>query len=144
MSELKIREMGQDEDFASWFDELLRQEDEQSGDGGIHVEDRYLVLSNEIGDWVGGLRFALRGGVAHLLEVVVTPEERHQGHAHRLLAAFEERAAENGAHLAEFWTDDVRSEALLAALGWNVVLRRTRYIAGRDWTLMEKALVPTE
>lgn len=144
MSELKIREMGQDEDFASWFDELLRQEDEQSGDGGIHVEDRYLVLSNEIGDWVGGLRFTLRGGVAHLVEVVVTPDERHQGHAHRLLAAFEERAAESGAHLAEFWTDDVRSEALLAALGWQIVLRRPRYIAGRDWTLMEKSLIASE
>lgn len=144
MSELKIREMGQDEDFASWFDELLRQEDEQSGDGGVHVEDRYLVLSNEIGDWVGGLRFTLRGGVAHLVEVVVTPDERHQGHAHRLLAAFEERAAESGAHLAEFWTDDVRSEALLAALGWQIVLRRPRYIAGRDWTLMEKSLIASE
>ena len=52
--------------------------------------------------------------MAHLVDVVVLPQERHKGHAHRLLAAFEERAAEaGGSHLAEFWTDDQRSEGLL-------------------------------
>jgi GNAT superfamily N-acetyltransferase len=98
------------------------------------------VLSNEIGDWIGGLRFSLRGGVANVLDVAVVPAERHQGHAHRLLAAFETHANEAGAHLAEFWTDDLESEGLLGALGWQVLLRRRGYIGGRTWVLMEKGL----
>lgn len=139
MSEPKIREMEQDEDFSAWFSDLLQQEEDRTG-AGAQLEERYLVLSNEIGDWVGGLRFQLRGGVAHLVDVIVTPEERHQGYAHRLVAAFEERAQEAGAHLIEFWTDDTRSEGLLIALGWRCVMRREGYIGGRTWWLMEKVL----
>jgi GNAT superfamily N-acetyltransferase len=141
MSELTIREMGQDEEFSAWFGELLEIEAERSG-SGIVPEDHYLVLSNEIGDWIGGLRYNLRGGVAHLVDVAVAPEHRHHGYAHRLLAAFEERAVDGHAHLAEFWTDDDRSEGLLAALGWRRVLERPGYIGGRTWSLMEKQLVP--
>ena len=70
MDELKIREMEQDEDFAVWFSELAAETEEAAG-WGNPVSDRYLVLSNEIGDWIGGLRFSLRGGVANLLEVAV-------------------------------------------------------------------------
>ena len=139
MDELKIREMEQDEDFAVWFSELAAETEEAAG-WGNPISDRYLVLSNEIGDWIGGLRFSLRGGVASLLEVAVVPSERHKGHAHRLLAAFEEHANEANAHLAEFWTDDLESEGLLGALGWQVVLRRRGYIGGRTWVLMEKEL----
>jgi GNAT superfamily N-acetyltransferase len=139
MSELKIREMEQDGDFSAWFSDLVAEEGDAAG-WGSPVNDRYLVLSNEIGDWIGGLRFSLRGGVAHLLDVVVLPTERHQGYGHRLLAAFEERSNEAGAHLAEFWTDDLDSEGLLAALGWRVVLRREGYIGGRPWILLEKPL----
>ncbi len=146
MGEPTIREMGQHEDFAAWFSELLAQEEADqggwSGPEDRYLDDRYLVLSNEIGDWVGGLHYWLRGGVAHLVGVVVLPEERHQGYAHRLLAAFEERATETGAHLAEFWTDDLRSEGLLAALGWRRVFSRPDYIGRRIWLLMEKALRP--
>ena len=139
MSELTIREMGQDEDFAAWFSELLDQEGGQNGSPGA-LDEHYLILRNEIGDWVGGLRYWLRGGVAHLVDVVVLPQERHKGHAHRLLAAFEEGAVEAGGHLAEFWTDDQRSEGLLAALGWRRILQREDYIGRRSWSLMEKSL----
>lgn len=139
MGELTIREMEQDGDFAAWYSELIEQEDEAAGRSG-GSDERYLILSNEIGDWIGGLRYWLRGGVAHLVDVVVLPQERHRGHAHRLLAAFEERAVDGGAHLAEFWTDDERSEGLLAALGWNPVLHREDYIGRRPWSLMEKRL----
>ena len=96
MSDITIREMEQDEEFSAWFSELLSEEDAAEGTSS-RVEDRYLVLSSEIGDWVGGLRYTLQGGVAHLVEVAVAPAERGQGHAHRLLAAFEERAATTGA-----------------------------------------------
>jgi len=139
MGELKIREMEMDGDFAVWFSELVAETEEAAG-WGNPINDRYLVLSNEIGDWIGGLRFSLRGGVANLLDVAVVETERHQGHAHRLLAAFEERSEEAGAHLAEFWTDDLESEGLLAAMGWRVLLRRPGYIGGRTWALMEKEL----
>jgi N-acetylglutamate synthase-like GNAT family acetyltransferase len=142
MSELTIREMEQDEDFAAWYSEILEQEEDASGSLGTSgaIDERYLVLSNEIGDWIGGLRYWLGGGVAHLVNVVVLPQERHQGHAHRLLAAFEHRAAESGAHLAEFWTDDERSEGLLAALGWRRIFHRENYVGRRSWSLMEKQL----
>jgi ribosomal protein S18 acetylase RimI-like enzyme len=139
MSELTIREMGQDEDFAAWFSEFLDREGGQSGAAGA-LDEHYLILSNEIGDWVGGLRYWMRGGVAHLVDVVVLPQERHQGHAHRLLAAFEERAAEAGGHVAGFWTDDDRSEGLLGALGWRRILQREDYIGHQIWALMEKRL----
>ncbi len=143
MSELTIREMEQGEEFASWFSDVIHSEEEATG-AGVELEDRYLVLTNEIGDWVGGLRFTLRGGVAHLLELAVLPSERHRGHAHRLLGAFEDRADSYGAHLVEFWTDDLRSEALLAAFGWRRVLERPAYIGGRTWYLLEKALASVE
>jgi len=137
MGELTIREMEQDGDFAAWYSELIELEEEEAGRNGS-ADERYLILSNEIGDWIGGLRYWLRGGVAHLVDVVVLPQERHRGHAHRLLAAFEERAVDGGAHLAEFWTDDERSEGLLAALGWTPILHRQEYLGRRPWTLMEK------
>jgi GNAT superfamily N-acetyltransferase len=137
MGELTIREMEQEGDFAAWYSELIEQEEEAAGETGS-ADERSLTLSNEIGDWIGGLRYWLRSGVAHLVDVVVLPQERHQGHAHRLLTAFEGRALDGGAHLAEFWTDDERSEGLLAALGWNPILRRQDYLGRRPWTLMEK------
>jgi GNAT superfamily N-acetyltransferase len=139
MSELTIRDMEQDGDFAAWFSELLELEEDPAGWSSI-LDERYLILSNEIGDWIGGLRYWLRGGVAHLVDVVVLPRERHQGHAHRLMAAFEERAIEAGAHVAEFWTDDERSEGLLGALGWTRIFQRDNYMGRRTWSLMEKRL----
>ncbi len=139
MAEIRIRAMDQDEEFASWLTELLETNALES-DSGSGFEDHYLGLTDEKGDWVGGARYFVRGGVAHLLDLAVIPEARHQGHAHRLLAAFEIRATSEGAQLAEFWTDDARSEALLGALGWETVLHRPRYMAGRPWTLLEKRL----
>jgi GNAT superfamily N-acetyltransferase len=139
VSELTIRDMEQDGDFAAWFSELLEQEEDPAGWSSA-LDERYLILSNEIGDWIGGLHYWLRGGVAHLVDVVVLPSERHRGHAHRLLEAFETRAVDAGAHVAEFWTDDDRSEGLLAALGWQRIFRRDNYIGQRTWSLMEKPL----
>jgi hypothetical protein len=125
MSELTIRDMEQDGDFAAWFSELLEQEADQAG-WADSPDERYLILSNEIGDWIGGLRYWIRGGVAHLVDVVV--------------AAFEQRALEAGAHVAEFWTDDTRSVGLLGVLGWERIFQRDNYIGRRTWSLMEKSL----
>ena len=133
------RDMDQNQDFAAWYWEHLEEELDAEG-ASDKVDQHYLMLSNEIGDWVGGLRYSLRGGVARLVDVMVLPGERHQGYAHRLLAAFEERAIEGGALLAEFWTDDLRAEGLLAALGWQCIFRRENYIGGKNWALMEKRL----
>ncbi len=139
MSELTIREIEQDEEFSDWLGDVLRRQAETSG-SAFQSQDHHLVLANEIGDWIGGLRYALRGGVAHLMELAVVAQERHQGHAHRLLAAFEEHAGLSGAHLVEFWTQDLRSEALMAAFGWRRVLERPDYIGGEKWYLLEKEL----
>lgn len=133
MSGLTIREMEQDEDFADWFDELLEIE---AGDEAL--AERYLVLSNEIGDWIGGVRYQVRGGVAQLVQLAVSPEHRDLGHGARLLDAFQERATAAGAHLLEFWTDNDRAERRLGRAGWRVVLRRERYIGNRPWMLLEK------
>jgi GNAT superfamily N-acetyltransferase len=139
MSELIIREMESGEEFAEWFSDLTLREEQATGEGA-HLEERFLVLSNEIGDWIGGLRYSLRGGVAHILDIAITPEERHHGHAHRLVEAFEIRAGESGAHLAEFWTDDLSREGELVLQGWTRAIRREDYIGGRTWYLMEKRL----
>ncbi len=139
MSELTIREIEQDEEFSDWLGDVLLREADISG-RAFQSQDHHLVLANEIGDWIGGLRYALRGGVAHLMELAVVAEERRQGHAHRLLAAFEDHAGLSGAHMVEFWTQDLRSEALMAALGWRRVLERPAYIGGETWYLLEKEL----
>lgn len=139
MSELTIREMENGEDFADWFAELTQREEEATGDP-LYLEEHFLILSNAIGDWIGGLRYYIRGGVAHVLDIAVRGDERHVGHGHRLLEAFEQRALESSAHLAEFWTDDLDGEPELLANGWNRLLRREGYTGGRTWYLMEKHL----
>ncbi|MGH7658647.1 MAG: GNAT family N-acetyltransferase [Gemmatimonadales bacterium] len=139
ISQVFIRDMEEGEEFAEWLSDLILRDEEETG-RAIRSEDRYLVLSNEIGDWIGGLRYALQGGVARLQQLAVRPEERHAGHAHRLLQAFEERAIESGAHLVEFWTDDLRSEGFLTAVGWRRVMERDDYVGHRRWYLMEKPL----
>lgn len=139
MSELTIREMENGEEFADWFADLTQREEEATGDP-LYLEEHFLILSNAIGDWIGGLRYYVRGGVAHVLDIAVRAEERHLGHGHRLLEAFEERARESGAHLAEFWTDDLAGEPELLAFGWNRLIRREGYTGGRTWYLMEKHL----
>jgi N-acetylglutamate synthase-like GNAT family acetyltransferase len=143
ISEVVIRDMEKGEEFAEWFADLLQRHDEETG-LDIHRDDRYLVLSNEIGDWIGGLRYSLQGGVAQLLELAVSSDERHQGHAHRLLQAFESRATESDAHVAEFWTDDLRSETFLLAFGWSRIVTRHNYIGQRTWYLMEKRFEEAE
>ena len=137
MSELTIRDMDQGEDFAEWFADLLHKEEAHEG-GQVVAHEHYLVLLDEIGDWIGGVRYALRGGVAQLLDIAVEPEQRHRGHGRRLLAAFESRAIEAGAHVAEFWTDDTRAEPILLQAGWRRVLQRPDYVGRRTWSLMEK------
>jgi GNAT superfamily N-acetyltransferase len=142
MSELTIREMENGEEFADWFADLTLEEERATG-APTHLEDHYLILSNEIGDWIGGLRYTLRGGVAHMVDIAVRHEERGQGHGHRLLMAFETHARALGAHLAEFWSDEPEGEPEFLANGWHRVLRREGYYGGRTWYLMEKDLTVT-
>lgn len=138
--QLTIREMEEGEEFSVWLGDLTEMGD--SGATGEALEERHLVLADEIGDWIGGLRWSIRGGVAQVIDVGVLPRERHQGHAHRLLAAFETRAAEQGAHVLELWSDRPAEEAWFEAAGWQRVARREGYIGGRTWILLEKRLTP--
>lgn len=141
--DLVIREMEEGEEFAAWLAELTTFESDASHPALI---ERHLVLTNEVGDWIGGLRYTIRGGVAQVIDVGVVPAERGQGHGLRLLDAFEVRAREAGAHLVEFWTDEPSLDPLLSVLGWRRVLSRPGYISGRTWHLLEKpiAAVPVE
>ena len=134
--QLTIREMDEGEEFAAWLNDLTERYDDGRPDDS--VQERHLVLSDEIGDWIGGLRWSFRGGVAQVIDIGILPRERHQGHAHRLLAAFESRAVEQGAHLLEFWTDNVEEEAILSVMGWQRIVSRDNYIGGRTWYLLEK------
>jgi GNAT superfamily N-acetyltransferase len=138
--QLTIREMDEGEEFAAWLNDLTERYDDSPGEDS--VQERHLVLSDEIGDWIGGLRWSFRGGVAQVIDIGVLPNERHQGHAHRLLAAFENRATEQGAHVLEFWTDHIEDEAILAVMGWNRIVSRNGYIGGRTWYLLEKRIAP--
>lgn len=137
---LTIREISDDDEFAAWLNELTR--DHPMGPD-LELEERHLALTDEIGDWIGGLRYVMRGGVAQIVDVGITPAERGRGHALRLLEAFEAAARAHGAHLIEFWTDRLGLEPLLAALGWQRVVSRPRYIGGRTWYLLEKPIPAT-
>ena len=134
--DLTIREMQEGEEFAAWLAD--RTTNEPSG----ALEERHLVLTDEIGEWIGGLRYLRRGGVVQVVDIGVVTEERGQGHALRLLKDLEDRARESGVHLIEFWTDRLALEPLLAALGWRKVFARRDYIAGNTWYLLEKRLAP--
>lgn len=139
MSELTIREMDRGEDFETWFADLVGKQDADTG-SHLQYDHHLLVLTNAVGDWVGGVRYYLRGGVAHLLEFAVVEHEEHLGYGLRLLETFEARAGEAGAHLLEFWTNDLESASIYADLGWTQVVCRPRYVGGDEWVLMEKPL----
>jgi GNAT superfamily N-acetyltransferase len=134
--DLTIREMQEGEEFAAWLADLTTNE--ASG----ALEEHHLLLSDEIGEWIGGLRYLRRGGVVQVVDIGVVAAERGQGHALRLLEGLEDRARDSGAHLIEFWTDRHELEPLLAALGWRKVFARRDYIAGNTWLLLEKRLAP--
>ena len=134
--DLTIREMQEGEEFAAWL------ADRTTTEAGGALEEHHLVLTDEIGEWIGGLRYLRRGGVVQVVDIGVVAEERGQGHALRLLQALEERARDGGAHLIEFWTDQLALEPLLSALGWRKVFFRRDYIAGTTWYLLEKRLAP--
>ena len=102
------------------------------------------MLTDEIGDWIGGIRFTLRGGVAHVVDIGVVPGERGRGHALRLLEAFEAHAEAAGAHLIEFWTDQMSGRAPArrpglaprddpARLRWRPALASAREASRRDF-----------
>lgn len=141
MSELTIREMDRGEEFEAWFADLVGKQDADSG-SHLQYDHHLLVLTNGVGDWVGGVRYYLRGGVAHLLEFAVVEDEEHLGYGLRLLETFEARATEAGAHLLEFWTNDLESAAIYADLGWRQIVCRPRYVGGDEWVLMEKVINP--
>src|SRR5688500_20120979 len=89
--QLTIREMDEGEEFSAWLNDLTERYEEGAADEA--VEERHLVLSDEIGEWIGGLRWSLRGGGAQIIDIGVLPRARRQGPGHRLLAASAERAA---------------------------------------------------
>ena len=139
--DLTVREIRDDEEFGVWLSELAH--DYPSADGSTFGDHR-LVLTDELGEWIGGLRYMLRGGVAHVLEIAIAPEERGRGYALRLIEGFEAAAREHESHLIEFWSDNLGLEPILEAVGWTRLLSRPAYIGGRTWHLYEKRLESSE
>ncbi len=138
---LTIHEIEDGEEFSAWLGELLDNHP-STRLVDLSIEQRHLALANEIGDWIGGVRYTLRGGVATLMEIGVVPAERGRGHALRLLTAFQAHAEADGAHLAEFWTSTLQTEPLLSALGWKLRLTRDGYWNGARWYLFEREFDP--
>lgn len=136
---MTVTEVSDDSEFGIWLEELTR---DYPAAEGIALEEHHLALTDDIGDWVGGLRFGLRGGVAQVLEIGVAPNERGQGHALRLLDGFEAAARSRDAHLIEFWSHQLGLEPILEANGWHRVLSRPGYIAGHTWHLFGKTIGP--
>ena len=73
---------------------------------------------------------------------MVLEDQEDLGYGLRLLEAFEGRAREAGAHLLEFWTNDLESATIYGDLGWQEIVVRPRYVGGDAWVLMEKSLTP--
>ena len=123
MNDVKITSMDRHQDFAEWLNELLEREAEEAGHpSGFH--DHYIGLTSELGDWVGGLRFYVRGGVAHLLDLAVAESHRGQGHAHTMLR----RSRSGRRRRAPTWPSSgpttsapSRSSRRSAGSGWYVV-----------------------
>ena len=137
--DLTVREVADDSEFGIWLEELTR---DYPAAQGIALEEHHLALTDDIGEWIGGIRFWLRGGVAQVLEIGVAPDERGRGHSLRLLEGFEVAARARDAHLIEFWTYQLALEPILEANGWHRVISRPGYIAGHTWHLFEKPLGP--
>ena len=61
--QLTIRETDEGEEFSAWLNDLTERYGSAHRDDTI--DERHLVLSDEIGDWIGGLRWSIRGGGAN-------------------------------------------------------------------------------
>ena len=106
--------------------------------GPLEGEDVTITGRRE-GEVVGVARGTLRGGRAHLSELLVAEAVRGQGVGGHLLAAFESWAAERGAaRLSVRTRSGSRAEAFYRARGWVEEARLPRWMAGREFVQLRR------
>lgn len=88
---------------------------------------------------IGAATGSCEAGVAHLSELMVAAGERNSGLGARLLAAFEEWGAEQGAHQYTLKTRlDGPARRFYERHGWRVAHVLEGHYQRRDWAFMVK------
>jgi 2'-5' RNA ligase/GNAT superfamily N-acetyltransferase len=112
--------------------------------GQVEGEDVTIAARRE-GEVVGVATGTLRGGRAHLSELLVAEAVRGNGIGGHLLAAFESWAAARGAvRLSTRAQAGSGAEAFYRARGWVEEARLPRWMAGREFVQLRRDLEPAE
>lgn len=116
---------------AAWSEGQLRELLARRDAVALLVEEQDRLRGAALG-WAAG-------GVAELLRIAVSPDDRRGGHGRRLLSAFGAASLQAGAQ--ELWLevrhDNLPALALYRAAGMEITGRRPRYYAdGTDALLL--------
>jgi len=104
------------------------------------ITTRIAFTAERDGTIIGVATGRVHAGVAHLNELMVAAGERNGGIGARVLSAFEEWAASQGAHLCELETRrDGGAQRFYERHGWQVRFVRDDYYNHAAWVLMVKA-----
>lgn len=102
---------------------------------------KITLTATRDGILIGGAIGTCVAGVGHLGELMVSEGERNDGVGAQLLAAFEEWARRQGAHLCTLHTDGDRPAArFYVRHGWRVLYTIEDHYHHRATLLMAKAL----
>ena len=94
---------------------------------------------------VGVATATVRGGRAHLSELLVAEAVRGQGVGGHLLAAFESWAAERGAARLSLRTRaGGAAETFYRTRGWVEEARLPRWMAGQEYVQLRRDIAPGE
>jgi len=80
--------------------------------GYIYKDEKYEYLAIENGIIIGYLHFEINGGAAHLSELIVLKDFRHQGVGENLINHFEKISRNKICHIAYLETSEKHTEAL--------------------------------
>lgn len=93
--------------------------------GYRHEEKKFQIAAYEGKRIVGYASFKITGGVAHLSEIIVSKQMRHQSIGQSLLSEFEKVAKREGAHMLSLETSDRHREAVKFYKKNNYQIRAT-------------------
>ncbi len=118
-------------DHARWSDDAWAEE--------LAGADRHVLVARDAGDVVGVATFSVAFETAELLRVIVRPDRRGEGIAHRLIDRGIGWARDAGADrlMLEVEVGNAPARYLYDALGFETLARRTDYYGeGRDALVM--------
>ena len=111
--------------------------------GAPLAQEEVTITARREGEVAGVARGALRGGRAHLSELLVAEALRGQGIGGHLLAAFESWAAGRGAARLSLRTRaGSPAEGFFRTRGWVEEARLPRWLAGQDFVQLRRGLAP--